>query len=55
VSRGFPGAGTFAFDPGLSTGRFAGATGSGTFLAVIDLSQTAGPAMTVVLDGSVSY
>ncbi|WP_435011404.1 hypothetical protein P12x_002713 [Tundrisphaera lichenicola] len=48
------GAGTFQFTHG--TGRFAGATGSGTFYAVIDLSNLAGgQAMTVVLDGTITY
>lgn len=37
------------------TGRFAGATGSGTFYAVIDVSNSANQAMTVLLDGVINY
>jgi hypothetical protein len=47
------GDGTFTFVGG--TGRFAGATGEGTFHAVIDLSYPVAQPMTVVLDGQVSY
>jgi hypothetical protein len=47
------GVGTFTFTGG--TGRFAGATGGGTFDAQIDLSQPANQPMTVVLDGKISY
>lgn len=37
------------------TGRFAGATGTGTFYAVIDLSAPANQRMTVLLDGIIRY
>lgn len=37
------------------TGRFAGATGTGTFYAVIDLSTPANQSMTVLLDGIIRY
>ena len=37
------------------TGRFAGATGRGTFYAVIDLSAPANQSMTVLLDGIITY
>ncbi len=37
------------------TGRFAGATGVGTFYAVIDVTARANQAMTVLLDGVISY
>jgi hypothetical protein len=37
------------------TGRFAGATGVGTFYAVIDLSTPANQSMTVLLDGIINY
>jgi hypothetical protein len=47
------GKGTFTFTGG--TGRFANATGNGTFYAVIDLSQPAKQPMTVVLDGQIGY
>ena len=47
------GIGTFVFTGG--TGRFAHATGSGTFYAQINLLQAAPQAMTVVLDGQISY
>ena len=47
------GTGIFIFTGG--TGRFAGATGGGTFHAVIDLSQPTNQAMTVDLDGTVNY
>lgn len=47
------GDGSFMFVGG--TGRFAGATGEGTFHAVIDLSYPVAQPMTVVLDGQVSY
>jgi hypothetical protein len=47
------GTGTFTFTGG--TGRFAGATGSGTFDALIDLSFATEQPMTVTLDGSISY
>jgi hypothetical protein len=47
------GVGTFAFTGG--TGRFAGATGQGTFFAEIDLTQPANQAMTVILDGTIIY
>ena len=47
------GIGTFQFTGG--TGRVAGATGGGTFYAVIDLSQPTNQAMTVVQDGTVDY
>jgi len=47
------GDGRFEFVGG--TGRFAGATGGGTFHAVIDLSYPVAQPMTVVLDGQVSY
>jgi hypothetical protein len=47
------GIGTFTFTGG--TGRFAGATGQGTFDALIDLSMHANQPMTVTLDGTISY
>jgi len=47
------GVGTFTLTGG--TGRFAGATGGGTFDAHIDLSAPTGQPMTVVLDGTVRY
>ncbi len=47
------GAGTFNITGG--TGRFANASGGGTFYAVIDLSQSPNQPMTVVLDGQISY
>jgi hypothetical protein len=47
------GIGTFTFTGG--TGRFAGATGGGTFYAVIDLSQETAQPMKVVLDGRIAY
>jgi hypothetical protein len=47
------GVGTFTFTGG--TGRFAGATGGGTFDAQIDVSKPANQPMTVVLDGKISY
>lgn len=47
------GIGTFAFTGG--TGRFAGATGRGTFYAEINLAQPANQAMTVTLDGTITY
>jgi len=37
------------------TGRFAGATGTGTFYAVINLSTPANQSMTVLLDGIIRY
>jgi len=37
------------------TGRFAGATGFGTFYAVIDVSAPANQGMTVLLDGVINY
>lgn len=47
------GIGTFEFTGG--TGRFADATGSGTFYAVIDLSVPEGQPMSVELDGEIDY
>ena len=47
------GSGTFTFTGG--TGRFAGATGGGTFDALIDLSFATEQPMTVTLDGTISY
>lgn len=49
------GNGTFIFTGG--TGRFANATGSGTFSALIDLANPTGmnQAMTVELDGRIIY
>lgn len=47
------GTGIFTFTGG--TGRFAGATGEGMLYAVIDVSKPANQAMTVVLDGTVTY
>jgi hypothetical protein len=47
------GTGTFTFTGG--TGRFAGASGGGTFDALIDLSFATGQPMTVTLDGEISY
>jgi len=47
------GAGTFNITGG--TGRFTGATGAGTFYALIDLSLPANQSMTVILDGKISY
>jgi len=37
------------------TGRFAGASGTGTFYAVIDLSTPVNQRMTVLLDGTITY
>jgi hypothetical protein len=47
------GVGTFSFTGG--TGRFAKATGGGTFVALIDLSLPVDQPMTVVLDGNIDY
>jgi hypothetical protein len=47
------GTGTFTFTGG--TGRFADATGGGTFDAFIDLSLPTDQPMTVTLDGKISY
>ena len=47
------GTGTFTFTGG--TGRFRGATGGGTFVALIDVTVPAGQSMTVVLDGKIKY
>ena len=47
------GIGTFTFIGG--TGRFANATGSGTFYALIDTSLAENQPMTVVLDGQIDY
>ncbi len=47
------GLGTFIFTGG--TGRFAGATGSGTFRALINLNFSVNQPMTVVLDGRIRY
>jgi hypothetical protein len=47
------GTGTFTFTGG--TGRFANASGQGTFDALIDLSLPSGQPMTVTLDGTISY
>lgn len=47
------GIGTFNFTGG--TGRFAGASGSGDFYALIDLSQPVAQGMSVVLDGHIRY
>jgi hypothetical protein len=47
------GVGTFTFTGG--TGRFAHASGSGTFDAHIDLSLPDHQPMTVVLDGKISF
>lgn len=47
------GTGTFTFTGG--TGRFAHATGGGTFDALIDLSLPEDQPMTVVLDGKINY
>ena len=50
----FEGTGDFIFTGG--TGRFAGATGHGTFDALIDVSHgPVGAPMTVALDGHVTY
>ena len=46
------GTGTFTFTGG--TGRFAGATGQGTFDALIDLSLPANQPMAVTLNGQIS-
>lgn len=47
------GIGTFIFTGG--TGRFANASGSGTFYALIDLSLPSSQHMTVDLDGKIDY
>jgi hypothetical protein len=47
------GAGTFTVTGG--TGRFANATGQGTFTASIDLSFSSDQPMTSSIDGSISY
>lgn len=47
------GIGTFTFTGG--TGRFANASGSGDFYALIDLSQPVAQGMSVVLDGHIRY
>ena len=47
------GLGTFTFTGG--TGRFAGATGGGTFQALIDTSLPQQQPMKVILKGSISY
>ncbi len=47
------GTGTFTFTGG--TGRFAGATGGGTFDASIDLSLPDDQPMSVTLDGKINY
>jgi hypothetical protein len=47
------GIGTFSFTGG--TGKFANATGDGTFYALIDLSLPANQPMKVILDGTITY
>ena len=47
--------GTFAFVPELGTGRFNGATGGGTFVAMIDLSTPTAQRMYVQLEGKIKY
>ena len=47
------GAGTLVITGG--TGRFQGATGCGTFHALIDISAPANQSMTVLLDGKILY
>jgi hypothetical protein len=47
------GSGTFTFTGG--TGRFANATGTGTFDAWIDVSLPDDQPMTVVLDGTINF
>ena len=47
------GIGTFTFTSG--TGRFASATGGGTFYALIDTSLPENQPMTVVLDGQIDF
>jgi hypothetical protein len=47
------GAGTFTVTGG--TGRFANATGQGTFTASIDLSFSSDQPMTSSIDGTISY
>lgn len=47
------GIGTFTFTGG--TGRFANATGEGTFYALIDTSLETNQPMTVKLNGKISY
>ena len=47
------GTGTFTFTGG--TGRFANATGSGTFDASIDVSLPDDQPMTVILNGKINY
>jgi hypothetical protein len=47
------GVGKFKFTGG--TGRFANASGSGTFYALIDLSEPVAQDMTVILDGQIRY
>jgi hypothetical protein len=49
------GEGTGNYTITAGTGRFAGATGQGTFYAVIDLSKPEKQGMTVILDGKISY
>ena len=49
------GQGTFTLLPDLGTGRFKGATGGGTFQAVIDLSAATAQPMAVRLDGIIKY
>ena len=49
------GEGTGTFNITGGTGRFTGATGSGTFYAQINLAQPAPQPMTVILDGQISY
>jgi hypothetical protein len=47
------GLGTFIFTGG--TGRFTGATGNGTFRALINVNLAANQPMTVVLNGRIRY
>jgi len=47
------GSGRFTITGG--TGRFAGATGGGTFQALIDVSRTTNQPMVVALDGRITY
>ena len=51
----FTGVGSGPLEIVSGTGRFAGATGFGTFFAIIDVSAPTNQGMTVLLDGVINY